>query len=301
MIVIIGALILLLIFACRKRYSFKGKTLLITGGSSGLGKAIAKEALKRGAHKVTLVARGMENLRNAQSDLKKLFPDAIVEIVSASVTDTKWSQEYFQANSFDYVFACAGISKPGFFIEQSIDEFKECMELNYFGTVNVLREASRAMIRDGIKGHLVIISSTLGLMGLTGYSSYAPTKHALKGLAECLRQELLPHDITTHIYFVGTITSPGYKQENLNKPEITRVLEGEPDVSCTPEARAQVLLDGIEKGKFAISSDFNTRLFWSASSGANPKSIADILLTPLGAIALPVWRHYADYKVKASE
>lgn len=104
-----------------------------------------------------------------------------------------------------------------------------------------------SMVRTGVKnGRVVMVSSTLGLMGMIGYSQYSPTKFALRGLAECLRQELLPYGIKTSIYFVSTIKSPGYEKENLTKPNITKMIEDGDPSDPSPIARANTLLKGIQ-------------------------------------------------------
>lgn len=101
------------------------------------------------------------------------------------------------------------------------------------------------MIRKNVRnGRIVIVSSTLGLMGMIGYTQYSPTKFALRGLAECLRQELIPYGIKTSIYFVSTIKSPGYDKENLTKPKITKMIEDGDTSDPSPEARAKTLLLG---------------------------------------------------------
>ena len=89
-----------------------------------------------------------------------------------------------------------------------------------------------------------MVSSTLGLMGMIGYSQYSPTKFALRGLAECLRQELIPYGIKTSIYFVSTIKSPGYEKENLTKPAITKIIEDGDASDPSPVARAKTLIQG---------------------------------------------------------
>lgn len=152
------------------------------------------------------------------------------------------------------------------------------------------------MIASGRPGKVVLISSMLGLTGMVGYSQYSPTKFALRGLAECLRQELLPYDISVHIYYVATIDTPGNRAENETKPEITKILE-KGDISDPSSAsRARTLVSGIERGTFAIASDFFTDLFRASSKGAAPsnKYIVDIILGALGLVVLPIWRTYAD-------
>lgn len=101
------------------------------------------------------------------------------------------------------------------------------------------------MIRKNVKnGRIVMVSSTLGLMGMIGYTQYSPTKFALRGLAECLRQELIPYGIKTSIYFVSTIKSSGYEKENLTKPNITKMIEDGDPSDPSPEARARTLIKG---------------------------------------------------------
>ena len=158
------------------------------------------------------------------------------------------------------------------------------------------------MIKNNVKsGRIVMISSTLGLMGMIGYSQYSPTKFALRGLAECLRQELIPYGIETSIYFVSTIQSPGYEKENLSKPEITKMIEDGDPSDPSPEARAQTLLkgkinikekhcfniSGVEKGQFFITSDIITDIFRVMGSGISPwNNPLDPLLHIVGQVKM---------------
>jgi len=120
------------------------------------------------------------------------------------------------------------------------------------------------MARDRFSGKIVFVSSYLGYMSMIGYASYAPAKHALRGgtklcyvptlytdpcfgctgLAETLRSELLLYSVSVHIFFPGTIYSPGYTQENKVKPKITLKIE-ETDGGMTPEQSAEGLLCGM--------------------------------------------------------
>ena len=117
------------------------------------------------------------------------------------------------------------------------------------------------MIKERVQGKIVFVSSLLGYMSIVGYSSYAPAKHALRGnifsnpmetppevffsgLAETLRSELLLYSISVHIFFPGTIYSPGYIEENKIKPKITLQIE-EGDTGATPEQSARTLLRGL--------------------------------------------------------
>lgn len=157
------------------------------------------------------------------------------------------------------------------------------MTLNYFGTLNSIKATTTSMIRNAVKdSRVVMVSSTLGLMGMIGYSQYSPTKFALRGLAECLRQELLPYGIKVSIYFVSTIASPGYEKENLTKPAITKAIEDGDPSDPSPSARAKTLIRGkatneaciysvgLERNQFFITSDIITDVFRVMASGLSP-------------------------------
>lgn len=122
------------------------------------------------------------------------------------------------------------------------------------------------MVESHVKGSIVLVSSTVGLMGLVGYSQYSPMKFAIRGLAETLRSELLLYGINIHCYFPGTILSPGYELENKTKPQLTKELEGPPEEGLTPEQCAKGLLKGLARGDFFITTDFQSELFRAATA-----------------------------------
>lgn len=99
------------------------------------------------------------------------------------------------------------------------------------------------MIRTRKKGKICFVSSTLGYMSLIGYASYAPAKHALRGLADTLRSELQLYSIDVQIFFPCTMFTPGYEEENKTKPRITLKIE-ESDSGLTAEQAARSMLIG---------------------------------------------------------
>ncbi|KGG50299.1 3-ketosphinganine reductase [Mitosporidium daphniae] len=286
----------------------------ITGGSNGLGLAIAMELSKRGAH-ITIVARDSQKLSEAIDTIKNVakYPDAQkFSFISANVTDAKAGQVAFEsANSspeigpVDWVFTCAGAAIPGFFKDQIANDFERGIALNYLGTLYTLKAAVKCW--KGANGHIskkkiVIISSTLALTGLVGYSQYVPSKYATKGLAEVLRQELAQDGVEVHIYFVSTILSPGYAQEQLTKPEITKAIEGSTtgEEDASPENRAKTLLHGIiNENRFMIASDWSTYALMLASAGTAPRRLFGelIFVSPVAMLFVATWRYYCDWLI----
>lgn len=82
----------------------------------------------------------------------------------------------------DTVFCCAGGAKPGFFLEQTEEDFEHGMKTDYWTCLATAHAAANAMARNEVKdAKIVLVSSLIGFMGLVGYSQYAPMKHAIRG------------------------------------------------------------------------------------------------------------------------
>lgn len=263
---------------------------------------------------ITIAARSPKPLEEAVKELKSTLKTSktVINKVECDVTSTESCKEMVKKleddmMAIDCVFCCAGASTPGFFSEQEPAIFEKEMKLNYQGTINTIHPIIKGMIRDNRKGSIVFVCSTVALVGMVGYSAYAPTKWAIRGLAECLRQELHPYNISVHIYYVATIDSPGFAKEQLIKPAITKAIE-EGDLSDpSPKERARTLLKELEfppsilgllvkdrLAPFTISSDIITDLFRCSGKGAAPAGnncfLWELLLTILGNIFIPLWR-----------
>lgn len=104
------------------------------------------------------------------------------------------------------------------------------------------------------KGELCLVSSALGLMGVTGYSQYCPTKFAVRGLAEALRQELAPKGIAVSLYLPSNVQTPGYQQEMLTKPAEARRVD-ETAQTITADAAARICVEWIGGGAFVFTTE----------------------------------------------
>ena len=128
--------------------------------------------------------------------------------------------------------------------------FERTMAVNYFGSLYCIKAALPAMEKRG-QGHLVIISSGAGLMGIYGYSPYSPTKFALRGLAESLRGELKPSVGVSIVYPPDTET-PQLAAELKTKPLETQEITGTAK-TWSAEAVAQEIVRGIYQKSFMIT------------------------------------------------
>ncbi|KIY49269.1 NAD(P)-binding protein [Fistulina hepatica ATCC 64428] len=290
-----------------KKWNPKGLHCFVTGGSQGLGLELAKLLTSRGAD-VSIVARNQARLDAALAELEVLrqSPNQILKAYSFSLTNYEGSVAALEAVTAphggrcpDAVFMVAGASRPAFFVEESEDTLRNGFDNAYWIQAWTALAATKRMVKDGVKGKLTFVSSTLGYMSIVGYSSYSPGKHALRGLAETLRSELILYGISVHIMFPGTIFSPGYEKENLTKPKITLKIE-ETDGGGTPEAWAQGLFQGIEKNHFHITPDLMNNIFRSSTRGSTPRNniFLDTLYGFIGWIGLPIWRMTVDSTVR---
>jgi 3-dehydrosphinganine reductase len=246
---------------------FKGKKVLITGGSSGIGKAAAIQLAKAGAD-VAIIARDQARLDTARGEIERAANSSAQRIVAYSVdvrdreAVVKMVSEVLEGlGGLDVAIINQGYAVTGFAHEMDDEQFDDMMATNYMGHVYVTR-ALLPHMRAQKSGHICLVSSMLGFMAFTGYSAYAASKHAVAGFARALRSELAPH-ISVSICYPPTTDTPGLAKENENKPAEVWALE-QGSKAMQPEAVADEMLRGIADGKFEMVPGLGNRLIWLA-------------------------------------
>jgi 3-dehydrosphinganine reductase len=187
-----------------------GQHAVITGGSSGLGEALASEFVDRGLS-VTLVARREGPLQEAAARLRRQRPPARVDVVTADIANAASTSALFERLDSaglapDVLVNSAGIMREGYFEALAPSDFTDVMDINFHGTVHAIRAALPGLIAR--QGRIVNIASVAGLMGVFGYTPYAAAKHALVGFTESLRYELEPRGVRVHLVCPGEFDSP---------------------------------------------------------------------------------------------
>ena len=228
---------------------------LISGGSSGIGLALAHRLARRGWN-LTLIARDPQRLQRAKAAIETESRTIQIHLVSADVRDAPAIAAAMDGvlgalGAPDLVVASAGIVIPGLFASLPPQAFDETMAVNYHGTIHLLRAALPAM-RARRSGHIVLISSGAGLIGLYGYTAYAPSKFAVRGLAEALRGELKPEGIGVSIVYPPDTDTPQLTEEIRVRPEITSKLAGGARAHSADEV-AEAILKGVDSGRFTIT------------------------------------------------
>jgi 3-dehydrosphinganine reductase len=228
--------------------------------------AIARQAATAGA-RLSLVARNPDKLSAAAATVRaenSSTPEIVT--VSADVSQETSVLAALQAaeavhGPVDILITSAGVVQPGYFEQIPVSVFERTMAVNYFGTFYAIKAVVPAMLTQG-RGSIVIISSGAGLVGLFGYTSYAPSKFALRGLAESLRAELKPAGIDVTIVYPPDTDTPQLAGENLTKPPETKALTSQGGL-WTADAVARVTIAAVRSGRFSVTPGFQlTTLSW---------------------------------------
>jgi 3-dehydrosphinganine reductase len=228
-----------------------GAHVVITGGSSGIGLATARKVVARGA-RVSLLARDAARLSAAAASVAAAAT-ASVDVADAAALRAALDDVVAQAGPCDVLVTAAGSAHPGYFDQLDDEVFRQQMEVDYFGTLHAVRAVVPSMIERG-HGHVVTISSTAGLIGVFGYSAYAPAKYAVRGLAETLRSELAPHGIVVACAYPPDTRTPGFDAEHALKPPETERISAAIKPREADDV-ADAIVRGIEKDRLVITAD----------------------------------------------
>lgn len=253
------------LFARRRPHALQpGQHAIITGGSSGLGFALAKTLAGRGLD-VTLIARDREKLTGARDLIAGAAPGVQVRVHSVDVTDPDTTRAAIDviaaAGRVDAVINSAGIMREGYFETLAGADFRSVMDIDFFGVLNVTRACLPHLKATG--GRVVNVSSMGGLMGVFGYTAYCAAKHAVNGFTEALRLEMEPHGVTVQLVCPAEFDSPLVDELNTYRTPENRVLvQGFPVMEIGEVTRE--VIDGIDRGDPLIIPGRLIRLSWLA-------------------------------------
>ena len=232
---------------------YNNKIVWITGGSSGIGEAMAKQLNEEGAT-IIISSRRMEELQRVKKSCK--YPEK-VECVVLDVTDIAAVNETAKKlieryHRIDVSILNAGVSQRSLAAETALSVDKRLMNINYFGAISVAKALLPTMIQHQL-GHFIVISSLSGKFGVSLRTAYAASKHALHGFFDSLRAEVHEHNIKV------TLICPGYIRTNISvnalvgEGQTHGVMDQNQDKGLTPEAAAKKILRAARKGKHEIA------------------------------------------------
>ncbi|KAK2608796.1 3-dehydrosphinganine reductase [Conoideocrella luteorostrata] len=250
-------------FFSRNKLPIKGKA----SASEGMGLSVAKQLAAKGAN-VIIISRSVPKLEEALKAVKASAknPSQRFTYISADVSSPSYAPALVaEATAWnnntppDIVWCVAGTSVPELFVDMEMSSLRRQMDVNFYGTA----ELSHAILREWLSPsapvtkepkHLVMTTSVVALYTIPGYAPYAPSKWALRGLADTLSQEVMmyPQNVKVHVVYPGTILSPGFEREELVKPAVTKLLE-ETDPKQTPDEVAAAAIRGLENGDYFVT------------------------------------------------
>lgn len=223
----------------------RGKTILITGASSGIGKGMAQLFAKLG-YNLAICARRSERLEELKKDLLARYPDIKVEFRILDVTDYDAVFKVFKAfdkdfDSIDRVIVNAGVGESRRIGKGSFEINRRTAEINFVSALAQC-EAAMEIFRAQNHGHLVVVSSMSAMRGLPGYiTTYSASKAAIAHLAEGIRADMLVSKLPIKV----TTIYPGYIRTEIN--EGAKPLPFEVDAETGTQAIVAAIESGVDE------------------------------------------------------
>lgn len=194
--------------------NINGSRAIVTGASSGIGRAVALE-LARGGASLVIVARREQRLQELADQITALGRP--VEIVVGDVTDAETRHRAVNAvqskfGGLDILVNNAGVGALGPFADASVGRVRRVMEINFFALVEMTRLAL-PLLKQGVKPILVNVSSILGHRGVPNRSEYSASKFAVQGFSEAIRAEFTPLGVDVLVISPGPTETEFFDRE----------------------------------------------------------------------------------------
>ena len=229
---------------------FKGKIVLVTGSTRGIGKAVAETFAQQGAT-VIIIGRNQEQASQTAAEIvQKGF---LADGYACDVTSLEQVQETVNKlldkhKAIDILVNNAGITRDNLLFRIDDNDWDEVLKVNLKGAFNVTKVVARSMLKAK-SGKIISIASVIGITGNAGQSNYAASKAGIIGFSKSVAKELASRGITVNV------VAPGYIRTDMTDK--------------LPEAVQQKVLEAIPLKKFGLASDVAGVCLFLASSAAD--------------------------------
>lgn len=227
----------------------KGKNILITGASSGIGKAFALKCANDICH-IYLASRNREKLE----EVKRLVEDlgSTADVIPTDVTNAEDVKELFLkvtqgGKVLDVVFNNAGLGHIANIYEQKVEDIESMVDVNVKGILYVAKYASEVMVKQKY-GHLVLTSSLAGLITVPGWATYVATKWAVTGFTDSIRMELKKYNVKVSSLHPGLVKTEFFDKQKADMSEE----ELDKQNAVTPEEVADAVYEALFTNRHKI-------------------------------------------------
>lgn len=225
----------------------RGKVVVVTGASSGIGAAITAMLSQRGAH-VALQARRTERLETHAERLRGDAGNGEALVVTGDVRNPGDVQRLMQQTvqrwgTIDILVANAGFGYRSPIVDGDIQRWKDMIDTNVYGLLLTLKYGVKPML-DQKSGHVIILSSVAGRVAQAGASAYCATKSAATAIGEALRQEVAQQGIRVTTLEPGVVISEFQEVAGYAPETVQNMLKGAPPLM--PDDIARTVLFALE-------------------------------------------------------
>lgn len=262
----------------RRITDYRGKTCVVTGAASGIGRSVALQLAREGA-RLVLTDRdraGLETAAQAGREQGATVLAAEVVDVTEHEAVMAFGESVVAAHGApDAIFHVAGNSAWGRpdLLEHRV--WRSMVEVNLMGTIHVVEAFIPAMMAARRPAALVMVSSAAGLLGLPWHAAYSAAKFGIRGIAEVLRFDLAPYNIGVHLVCPGGVDTPLVETVEIagvdrSDPRVATTVDQFRRHAVTPEVAASKTLEGVRKGRYLIYTSPDIRLAFAAQKFAPP-------------------------------
>lgn len=240
--------------------TLSGKSVIVTGAASGIGRAIAAQCAEAGAH--VLLTDIVDSVHATADDIGRGAESMIVDVSDRDQIAAAIDQVVEEHGSLDFIFNNAGVAIFGEVEIVTLDDWDKIIDVNLKGVAYGVKLAYDQMVKQG-SGHIINTASAAGLVPVPLQTHYVTTKHAVVGMAKALELEADDHDI--HV----TTFCPGFIETGMMTNNTLRGTMDVPDVKAlvpvpalSADKAAARLLVGVAKHKRLVITPFYGRLGW---------------------------------------
>jgi NAD(P)-dependent dehydrogenase (short-subunit alcohol dehydrogenase family) len=263
--------------------ALSGRRCFVTGAASGIGRATALAAARRGAdlYLTDIDAEGLDRtVALARAAGGSVSHARAIDIRDHDAVAALAVEIEAAHGSMDVVMNIAGVSTWGTIETLQHSDWQRMIDVNLVGPISVLESFVPAMIAAGRGGHVVNVSSAAGLFGLPWHAAYSASKFGLRGVSEVLRFDLRRHGIGVSLVCPGGVRTPLVDTVNIvgvdpASPRIRKLKARFEERAVSPEHVAEKIFEGIEKNRYLVFTSRDIQVgHWVQRKFAPPYELA---------------------------